>query len=194
VVHQNVLRPEKMVASYLAKYLFLNNGLYKDKTVIDIGCGSGIQGIVTGLFGAKHVILSDISKEAVENTSENVRRFNLQDKATVLEGDLFQNIKDKADIIIFNHPFFPEKPIETIPVSRTMLDDGTLLKRFLTEAKDYLLPQGRIVMPYFHLAGEINDPIIQGPKYGYSVFPRFKLHLNKTLQKGEVSITELFIN
>jgi methylase of polypeptide subunit release factors len=179
-VYENVLRPEKMVALNLARYIFINGGL-ENKTVIDIGCGSGIQGIVAGLLGAKKIILSDISKHALENTTENICKFNLQNKAIILESDLFHNIDNKADVIIFNHPFFPSKPIESIPISSAMLDDGFLLERFLTEARKYLLPKGKIIMPYFHLAGETNNPIIQGPKYGYATIVKFKLESENTV-------------
>ena len=190
VVYKNVLRPEKMVALSLARFIFFNSGL-ENKTVIDIGCGSGIQGIVAGLLGAKKIILSDTSEYALANTKENIHRFNLQSKAMVLKSDLFQNIDTKADVIIFNHPFFPGKPIESIPISSAMLDDGFLLKRFLTEARKHLLPKGKIIMPYFHLAGETNNPIIQGPKYGYTIKVKSKLKSDQALQKGEISISEL---
>ncbi|KXJ99485.1 MAG: Ribosomal protein L11 methyltransferase [Parcubacteria bacterium OLB19] len=190
VVYKNVLRPEKMVALNLAKFIFINNGL-ANKIVIDIGCGSGIQGIVAGLSGAKKIILSDTSEYALANTKENIYKFNLQNKTVVLKSDLFQNIGIKADVIIFNHPFFPSKPLESNPISSAMLDEGLLLKRFLIEARKYLSPKGKIIMPYFHLAGETNNPIIQGPKYGYRVAVKSKLKSDQTLQKGEVSISEL---
>ncbi len=46
-------------------------------------------------------------------------------------------------------------------------------------------------MPYFHLAGETNNPIIQGPKYGYKTIVKFKSESSQTLQEGEISISEL---
>lgn len=59
-VLEKVLRPEKMTALYLAKWLFFNNGIFRNKTVIDMGSGTGIQGIVCGLYGANKVLFSDI--------------------------------------------------------------------------------------------------------------------------------------
>ncbi len=56
VVHPEVLRPEVMTSEYLASYLFSNNSLYRSKVAIDMGCGSGIQGVVMGLNGAKEVL------------------------------------------------------------------------------------------------------------------------------------------
>src|SRR3989338_2051680 len=67
-VHEGVFRPDVTSAIYLARWLFYNNGKHAGKTVFDIGCGSGLQGIVAGVHGASYVISSDISEIAVENT------------------------------------------------------------------------------------------------------------------------------
>jgi methylase of polypeptide subunit release factors len=190
-VHSKVLRPEKMSALYLARWLFFNNGLYKNKVVIDMGSGTGIQGVVCGLYGAKKVIMSDLSSPAVENTRENIKIFKLQRKAKALQGDLFEKIKTKADIIIFNHPFFSDTTIENLLVSSSMLERGKLIHRFFEEAKFYLKKGGLIIMPYFHVAGPINDPSKQAPKHGYKVFERFRVEAKSGLQKGPISVYEI---
>ena len=77
VVHPNVLRPEKMTALYFARWLFYNNGLYLDKNVLDMGSGSGIQGVVMGLYGAKQIIFTDLSLAAVENSKKNIENISL---------------------------------------------------------------------------------------------------------------------
>lgn len=43
------------------------------KNVLDVGCGSGVLGIMAGLKGAKSVFGIDIEQRAVENTIENNR-------------------------------------------------------------------------------------------------------------------------
>ena len=92
VVFPKVMRPEKMTSLILAKWLTNNKEVYQDKDVLDMGCGSGIQGIVMGINGAKRIIFSDLSHSAIENTKENIVGFNLKDKSEVCEGDLFENI------------------------------------------------------------------------------------------------------
>lgn len=193
VIHSKVLRPEKMIALYLARWLFFNNGIYINKTVIDMGCGSGIQGVVAGLCGAKKVIFSDLSPAAVTNTKENVKKFKLQNKSSVAKGDLFEKIKGKADVIIFNHPFFSDSTIEKLLVSSSMLERGKLIHRFFEETKKYLKKDGVIIMPYFHLAGAVNDPAIQARKHKYKVIERFRLNIKNGLQKGPGSIYEIRI-
>ncbi len=187
-VHSKVLRPEIMNAMHLARWLFFNNGLYVNKIVIDMGSGTGIQGVVAGLYGAKQVIFSDLSYAAVQNTKENVKIFKLGNKSEVYEGDLFQKIKTKADIIIFNHPFFSTQTMEEDIITKSVNNNGSLIHRFLEDSKKFLTKGGLIVMPYFHLAGEINDPAVQAPKHGYTVKEISRGNLNTGLQKGETSI------
>lgn len=189
----NVLRPEIMSALQLAQWLCLNNGLYKNKSVIDIGTGTGIQGIVMAMCGAKKVICSDISKDAIENTNINVKKYKLSNKVKIIESDLFSKVKSqKFDVIVFNHPFFSDGSIkEQLNANFAMLERGTLIHRFFNDAKKFLKKDGLIVMPYFHIAGPINDPSIQAPKNGYKVFERFHMNVTTGLQKGLVSIYEI---
>lgn len=191
IVYQDILNPEGVAALYLAQWLVFNNGLYDGKTVIDIGCGSGIQGIVMAQYGAKSVLSSDIAEGAVKNTRENVTSYGLERKVNVVQGDLFEKIDRKADLIVFNHPFFPAEPYPEIPVSLAMLNNGELIHRFLDDARRYLEMAGRIIMPYFEMAGKVNDPLVQGPKHGYQTEMRFRLNAQDGLQKGNILIYEL---
>lgn len=190
-VFPNVLRPELTMARYTARFLFFNNGLYRNRTCIDMGCGSGILGVVMALQGAKRVVFSDVSTYAVRNTERNVRHFRLASKSVVHHGDLFETIRERADVIVFNHPFFPAEPIRDIPVSIAMLDDGKLIHRFLKQAKSHLKPGGKIFMPFWDFVGETNHPAIQGWKHSYSVRRPFSTDSTAGLQQGEMSIFEL---
>lgn len=189
----NVLRPEIMSALQLSQWLCLNNGIYKNKSVIDIGTGTGIQGIIMSMCGAKKVICSDISKDAVKNTNLNVKKYKLSDRVEVTESDLFKKIKSqKFDVIVFNHPFFSDGSMEEqLNANFAMLERGSLIHRFFNDAKKFLKKDGVIIMPYYHVAGPINDPAIQAPKNGYKAFERFNMNVASGLQKGLVSIYEI---
>ena len=184
-VFPNVLRPEKVTAIEFARWLEKNPYLYEDKKVLDMGCGSGILGITVGLKEALEVVFSDISQYCVDNTSENVSKFLYNSR--VILGNLFENIFEKFDVIIFNHPFFSNEPIHEQSVSKSWSDRGSLLHRFLKEVKDYLNEGGFVIMPYFHMAGEVNDPGVQAPFEGYFVDETFKGEINTELHKGLVS-------
>lgn len=58
------------------------------KTVLDVGCGSGILGIAAAKLGAERVILSDIDEQALKAARENARLNGVTDKCTILGGDL----------------------------------------------------------------------------------------------------------
>lgn len=190
-VHSNVLRPEKVTALYLARWLFYNNGLFFGKKVLDMGSGTGIQGVVMGLYGAESVVFSDLSPAAVKNSKENVEKFSLGDKSKVLEGDLFEKVEGKFDLIVFNHPFFSDHVMEQLLIADSILDRGKLIHRFLEDAKKYLSDGGVIVMPYFKAAGPINDPIVQAPEHGYDVFEKMSVDIKSGLQIGRASVYEL---
>lgn len=192
IIYPNVLRADKTSGLYFAKYLSSNPDLYKNKKVLDMGCGSGIQGIVVGSCGATQVTFSDISTDAVSNAKENIERFKITQKSVVYEGDLFEKINDTYDVIIFNHPFFSEKPLKEFPVTIAFFDDGKLIHKFLDEAPRYLNPGGSIIMPFFEFAGEVNNPEIQAPLHDYDVALKYKIDVNdENIQKGIFSVFEL---
>ena len=75
--------------------------LVRGKTVLDMGCGSGILGITVACLGAKKVVLSDIDPLAVEASEYNVKLNQVQSACTITAGDL--NIgEDKYDIVLAN--------------------------------------------------------------------------------------------
>lgn len=76
----------------------------KNKTIMDVGCGSGILGICAVKLGAKHAYMLDIDNVAVESAMLNAQTNNVKDKVTVLKKDIIykKNNSLKADIIFCN--------------------------------------------------------------------------------------------
>ncbi|HKI05296.1 MAG TPA: class I SAM-dependent methyltransferase [Thermoanaerobaculia bacterium] len=196
------MRPEAMTSVMLARCLHFANGLYCDRDCLDVGCGTGVQGIVMAIRGARHVVLSDVAPSAVRNTEENLHRFQLGGRARVVRGDLFECIDGDYDIIVFNHPFFVGHPshnlrhkLETNLAAGAFindsLEDPDLIHRFLAQARSFLRKGGTIVMPYYQLAGAPNDPAVQGPRHGYKVFEHFRASVVTGLQRGVVSVYRL---
>ena len=76
------------------------------KTAIDLGCGSGILGLTAAALGADRVTMIDIDPLAVKAARYNVginadAGLDVSYISTV-EGDLFQKLDLKADVIVAN--------------------------------------------------------------------------------------------
>lgn len=73
----------------------------KGKTVLDMGCGSGILGITAVKLGAKKAVLSDIDPQAIQASSDNVRLNDVEEACTTVCGDLDTG-KTEYDAVIAN--------------------------------------------------------------------------------------------
>jgi len=187
IVYPGVLWP--MSSRRLAAFLFRNRASLKGKTVIDMGCGCGLQGITASLHGAEHVIFSDLTEEAYRNSLDNVSRHKLSSGFEVRRGDLFENLPAMADIIVFAHPYFAGKPDPSLPFTFGMLDEGDLVHRFLDQARSHV--KERLIMCHLDLAGEFNDPGVHAPKYGYKVRRHSPERLTTGEQQGIFTVYEL---
>lgn len=191
-VYPGVFRPDITDSLHFARYLFYNNArLFQNKRVLDLGCGSGILGIVMAKYGAKTATLADINPVAVRNARENAECLGLKKGVSIVESDLFQHVTGRFDVAIFAHPFFvcPETPQD--PLARSMLAPATLLSRYLSAVKSKLTKNGVILSSYFDFAGNDNHPEIQGAKHGFSVSEVFRLHDRFGLETGDFLIYEL---
>lgn len=71
-----------------------------DKTVCDLGCGSGILGIAAAKLGAKLCVLSDIDSQAIDATNANIALNGVENRTQVVCGDL--KADGKFDVVIAN--------------------------------------------------------------------------------------------
>ncbi len=72
---------------------------WEDKKVLDMGCGTGVLGILADMKGAKDVTYIDIDDWCVENTNENLERNGVSGKV-ILGGA--EQIDTKFDVILAN--------------------------------------------------------------------------------------------
>ena len=85
-------------------YLMLKTMLeldFKNQTVLDMGCGTGVLAIFAKLKGAKGVTAIDVDEWAYTNTLENIEKNNCHD-INVLQGDASLLVGQKFDIILAN--------------------------------------------------------------------------------------------
>jgi len=82
----------------------------KDKTVADLGCGTGILGLGAVLLKAKKVYMVEKDANAIGIAKENARFLEKENKIKIMDKLVFINqdikgLKLYADIIIQNPPF-----------------------------------------------------------------------------------------
>lgn len=191
IIAKGVWDPFLASGRYHARYLFYNNYLFYGKTVIEIGCGTGIMSIIMAKYGAKKVIANDISPLACENTKDNAKKFGVSNKIKIIQGDLFDNITEKADFITWMIPFFPGTTPKGDTISASMIMPPELFERFLKEAKKHLTPKGVILIPSYSLGGELTDPMKIAPKFDYEVKRTWTHNSINGIQQGLLYIDEL---
>lgn len=74
---------------------------FKDKSVLDMGCGTGVLAILAQKLHAKHIVAIDIDEWAFENTLENIDR-NDAESIIVYQGGAEQIADQKFDFILAN--------------------------------------------------------------------------------------------
>ncbi len=80
------------------------------KSVLDLGCGYGVIGIVLKRENEQLLVTqSDINERAVELTKINNKRYGFNNKVLVSNG--FSEIKEKFDLITLNPPIKAGKSI-----------------------------------------------------------------------------------
>ena len=72
------------------------------KSVLDVGCGSGILGLCALLLGAKRAELIDIDVQATDVAKHNAEINGLASRATVKTGNLTEQTNGKFDIVFAN--------------------------------------------------------------------------------------------
>jgi protein arginine N-methyltransferase 1 len=99
-IHEQMLKDRKRTGAY--QDAILNNpDIFKDKIVLDIGCGTGILSIFAAKAGAKHVYGIEFA-DIADYAKEIIKINKLSDKITILKSKV-EEVKlpvEKVDIII----------------------------------------------------------------------------------------------
>lgn len=80
----------------------LDKYVNENKTILDIGCGSGILSVASALLGAKSAIGVDIDETAVKVSKETARLNNVDSICSFMVGDAIKDVQGKFDIIVAN--------------------------------------------------------------------------------------------
>ncbi len=80
---------------------YLNKYVVNSDTVLDVGCGSGILGIVASKLGANEVVMTDIDECAIVATEHNMKLNGVTNGKVILKNLLDDNTV-KGDVIVCN--------------------------------------------------------------------------------------------
>jgi hypothetical protein len=99
-IHEEMLKDEIRTRTYMNAIL-RNGHLFKDKIVLDVGCGTGILSLFAAKAGAAHVYGIDMS--AIAEAAQTIVADNgYSDKVTIIRGKMEEVALpvEKVDIII----------------------------------------------------------------------------------------------
>ena len=98
------------------------------ESLLDVGCGYGVFGIVLNKILGVKVTMCDVNRRALHLAEKNIKENKCSD-CSVIESNCYQNINSKYSTIITNPPIRAGKKV---------------VYEILDGAKDYLLPGGRL--------------------------------------------------
>jgi 16S rRNA G1207 methylase RsmC len=119
-----------------------------DDVVLDVGCGSGVLGLVAVRLGAARLIGCDVAAAAVDTAAENARRLGLNDRSEFHQGHLFDPVADvEADVVIGDVSGVPDAVAEVMPWSSGGPTGAELPSEMLEALGDRLKKGGRLYLP-----------------------------------------------
>ena len=135
--------------------------------VLDMGTGIGIQALAASRNNSVSAILAaDIDPETVAYCKRNLKN----SKIKVIQSDLFSNISEKFDTIIFNPPYLPEE--KDLKTKDKALYGGKfgyeIIEKFFIHVNKHLSKNGKILMVFSSITGKSKvDKIIKSSGFKF---------------------------
>ncbi len=154
------------------------------RRAVDVGTGSGCIGIAIArhVIGV-HMLLSDISNQALEIARQNAEKHKLLDQLQFSQTDLLDGIAGPLDLICANLPYIPTGKLEHLPVARSeprlALDGGNdgvdVIGQLLAQARGLLVSGGLMLLEIEAYEGNQVKAIAQ------STYPQSKVDILQDL-------------
>ncbi|ETD72584.1 methylase [Pelistega indica] len=106
---------------------------------IEIGCGTGVLAAIVAKRGFSKVVVTDISKRAIECATYNLQQLGLNHCVEVRQHAFFP--PESADLIICNPPWLPAKASTSLEAA-VYDPDSQMLKGYLSDLVKHLNPDG----------------------------------------------------
>lgn len=125
------------------------------KTAIDVGIGSGILSLQLMKHGFQKSFGTDTNPNAIIGLREAMTGTKLAAKIELAYGHLFSTWDQQTELIVFNPPWLPSSR-ELDRLDEAIYYNDQLFAEFFREAKQRLLPGGRVVLLFSNL-GQITN-------------------------------------
>jgi SAM-dependent methyltransferase len=137
--HYGVFSPLRGEYIQLVATTPLPAAMQADSLAFDIGTGTGVLAAVLAQRGIQRIIGTDQDPRALECAKANIHQLGLVQQVEILNADLFPPVT--AALIVCNPPWLPARP--SSPIERAIYDpESAMLKGFLSQLKEHLLPGG----------------------------------------------------
>ena len=139
-----------------------------NKTIADLGAGTGILGIGALLLGAQHVYFVEKDLDAVKILNDNLRIFRNKNY-TVLSMDVV-DFNEKVDTVFQNPPFGTKQAHTDKSFLETAFRTGTVVYSFHKTATDAFVRA---------IAGDFLFDIVEVYYFGFPLRQTYVHHLKK---------------
>ena len=154
-VDERVIIPRSPIANLI--HQSFEPWVTNPNTILDLCAGSGCIGISCAyVFKSANVVLSDVSKGAIEVGEINIKNHDMAGRVEILESDLFENLTNSTfDLIVSNPPYVDKQDLLSMPpeyhyepkISLMAGDDGlSFVLRILRDARDFLTEKGVLIV------------------------------------------------
>ena len=159
-VDKRVIVPRSYLSELLYGELFTGEQPLIDpgavSSALELCTGSGCLAILAcDIFPNAHIDAVDLSKDALEVAEINVADYGLEDRVTLMKGDLFGPVGETVyDIILTNPPYVDAEAVADFPPEFTKeprmahaggTDGLDIVRRILAEAGAHLNPEGGLL-------------------------------------------------
>jgi release factor glutamine methyltransferase len=138
VFHPGFFFSTRLLLRYIAKLPL------KDKTLLELGAGSGLIAMYAAREGAQ-VTASDINQVAIHSLEMNSRSNRIS--LTVIHSDLFANIPlQRFDLIAINPPYYKKQPKTPAEYAWYCGEQGEYFQQLFSSLQWYMHSQSMVLM------------------------------------------------
>ena len=168
-------RPEtELLVERAIEFLRTSSGT---QWVCDLCTGSGCIAVaIAKNCPAARIIATDISADAIKVAAQNVKAYQLDEQVKLVSGDMFEAVKvisggQQFDLIVCNPPYVSAAEYEALPKNvrdyepKSALFAGSdgldICRRIITEAGDFLKPEGALMLEIGYAQGPAVTELLQ---------------------------------